>query len=57
VRRTRELTGRPFGVNLTPDFPQEAPLQACLDEGVCVVSFFWGDPGPLACPAVRRETR
>jgi nitronate monooxygenase len=44
VGRTRRLTDRPFGVNLVLDFPVERILAACLDEGVRVVSTFWGDP-------------
>lgn len=47
IRATRALTGRPFGVNLVLDFPQEERLAACLDEGVRLVSFFWGDPAPF----------
>jgi len=29
------------------EFPQEERLEACLDEGVRVISFFWQDPAPL----------
>lgn len=46
IRKTRDLTDRPFGVNLVLDFPQEERLAACLDESVRVVSTFWGDPAP-----------
>ncbi len=46
VRDTRRLTDRPFGVNLVLDWPPEERLRLCLDEGVPVVSFFWGDPTP-----------
>ena len=48
LRETRKLTARPFGVNLVLEWPQEERLRVCLDEGVRIVSFFWGDPGPLA---------
>ena len=54
IRETRALTGRPFGVNLVlgwPDCPHEECLAACLDEGVPVVSFFWGDPVPFVARA------
>jgi NAD(P)H-dependent flavin oxidoreductase YrpB (nitropropane dioxygenase family) len=44
VRRVRDLTGRPFAVNLVLDFPVEDKLAVCLDEGVPIVSTFWGDP-------------
>src|SRR3954462_9711262 len=44
IRATRALTSRPFGVTLVRAFPQEERLRVCLEEGVAVVSFFWGDP-------------
>jgi NAD(P)H-dependent flavin oxidoreductase YrpB (nitropropane dioxygenase family) len=44
IRETRELTDRPFGVNLVLAFPQAERLAACLAEKVAAVSFFWGDP-------------
>lgn len=47
IRRTKALTSRPFGVNLVLAFPQEERLAACLEEGVPLVSFFWGDPAPF----------
>lgn len=47
IRQTRALTDRPFGVNLILAFPQEERLRICLEEGVPVVSFFWGDPAPF----------
>jgi NAD(P)H-dependent flavin oxidoreductase YrpB (nitropropane dioxygenase family) len=46
IRETRSLTDRPFGVNLILRWPQEERLKVCLEEGVEVVSFFWGDPSP-----------
>lgn len=42
IRATRALTTRPFGVNLVLNWPQEDRLAVCLDEGVPVISFFWG---------------
>jgi NAD(P)H-dependent flavin oxidoreductase YrpB (nitropropane dioxygenase family) len=47
VRQTKSLTSKPFAVNLNLDFPQEEHLDACLEEGVPIISFFWGDPSPL----------
>lgn len=47
IRQTRTLTSAPFGVNLVLAFPQEDRLSACLEEGVSLVSFFWGDPAPF----------
>ena len=46
IRQTRQLTDRPFGVNLILQWPQQERLKVCLEEGVRVVSFFWGDPSP-----------
>ncbi|HUN40335.1 MAG TPA: nitronate monooxygenase [Acetobacteraceae bacterium] len=47
IRRTRSLTSRPFGVNLNLQWSQEERLQVCLEEGIPVISLFWGDPAPL----------
>ena len=47
VRHTKSLTTKPFAVNLNMDFPQEERLDACLEENVPIISFFWGDPSPL----------
>lgn len=47
IRQTKALTSRPFGVNLVLAFPQDERLAVCLEEGVSVVSFFWGDPAPF----------
>lgn len=46
IRATQQLTPRPFGVNLALAWPQGERLAACLEEGVRVVSTFWGDPAP-----------
>ncbi len=46
IRETHHLTHRPFGINLVLQWNQEERLRACLEEGVAVVSFFWGDPSP-----------
>lgn len=46
LSETRSLTDRPFGVNLVLAFDIEERLGICLDEGVRIVSFFWGDPAP-----------
>ena len=47
LARMRDLTDRPFGVNLILEWPQEERLRRCLDAGVRIISFFWGDPGPM----------
>jgi nitronate monooxygenase len=46
VRATRARTERPFGVNLSLAWSQHERLAACLEEGVRIVSLFWGDPSP-----------
>ena len=47
IRRTRELTQRPFGVNIVPAVLPEsefaAQLEACMNERVEVLSLFWCD--------------
>jgi NAD(P)H-dependent flavin oxidoreductase YrpB (nitropropane dioxygenase family) len=47
IRRVRRLTDRPVGVNLVLAFPIGDLLDACLAEGVPLVSTFWGDPAPV----------
>ena len=49
IRRLRELTSQPFAVNVLlegPHLPFSADVlvQACIEERVPVLSFFWGDP-------------
>jgi NAD(P)H-dependent flavin oxidoreductase YrpB (nitropropane dioxygenase family) len=51
IREVKSLTDKPFAVNLNLDFPQEERLEACLQERVRVISFFWGDPGVLVARA------
>jgi NAD(P)H-dependent flavin oxidoreductase YrpB (nitropropane dioxygenase family) len=48
IRQTRQLTDRPFAVNLVLDFPVDEVLAACLDEHVPVISTFWGDPSEIS---------
>lgn len=47
IRKTQSLTHAPFAANLNMEFPQENQLDACLEEGVPIISFFWQDPGRL----------
>ena len=44
LRDTRALTSRPFGLNLVLAFEVRERLEIALEEGVRIVSFFWGDP-------------
>jgi nitronate monooxygenase/enoyl-[acyl-carrier protein] reductase II len=46
IRLTRELTARPFGVNLLLPFLQGGEIDTCVDEGVSALVLFWGDPSP-----------
>jgi NAD(P)H-dependent flavin oxidoreductase YrpB (nitropropane dioxygenase family) len=46
IPQTRTLTNRPFGVNLVLAWPQMDRLRVCLEEGVRIISFSWGDPLP-----------
>jgi NAD(P)H-dependent flavin oxidoreductase YrpB (nitropropane dioxygenase family) len=48
IQRVRELTDRPFGVNLVLAFPVDDNLAVCLQERVSVVSTTWGDPAAVA---------
>jgi nitronate monooxygenase len=48
IREVRSLTAKPFAVNLRVDLDAETRLDACLDEGVRIISLFWGDPSTLA---------
>ena len=43
IRRTRQLTANPFGLNLLLPFIEEGQLETCLDEGVAALVLFWGD--------------
>ena len=51
IRETRRLTDRPFGVNLVLEWPQDERLELSLEEGVRIVSLFWGDPAPYVARA------
>ena len=46
IRRLRELTDKPFGVNLILSRPAEERVRVCLEERVPLLSLFWGDPSP-----------
>jgi NAD(P)H-dependent flavin oxidoreductase YrpB (nitropropane dioxygenase family) len=48
IRRTRDLTDRPFGVGFISHLPGAAELMAAaLDEGVRVVAHSFADPSPF----------
>ena len=46
IRETRALTDGTFAVNLAMPWDQHERLDIALEEGVKVVSLFWGDPAP-----------
>ncbi|WP_309712989.1 nitronate monooxygenase [Armatimonas sp.] len=46
IRQTQRLTKRPFGVNLVLAWDMTERVAICREEGVEIVSFFWGDPAP-----------
>ncbi len=51
IRRLRELTEKPFGVNFLLEFPVEEQVNVCIEEQVPVLSFFWGDSSPYVARA------
>jgi nitronate monooxygenase len=46
IRKIRDLTDKPFGVNLLLQFPVADQVAVCLEEKIPALSFFWGDPAP-----------
>jgi nitronate monooxygenase len=44
IHEVRARTERPFGVNLVLEWEQDERLDACLEAGARIVSFFWGNP-------------
>jgi NAD(P)H-dependent flavin oxidoreductase YrpB (nitropropane dioxygenase family) len=56
IRRVRELTDRPFGVNLIMPLMDEGAVACCLEERVPVLVLFWGDPSPYVDAAHRVGT-
>ncbi|MEH2395700.1 MAG: nitronate monooxygenase [Nostoc sp.] len=46
IRETYLLTDHPFAINLVLAWHQLERLEACLEEGVKIISLSWGDPTP-----------
>ena len=46
LREIRQLTGKPIGVNQVLRWDPGDRIEICLQEGVRIFSFFWGDPAP-----------
>ncbi len=42
VAATRALTSKPFGLNFNNNYPMGGHLDAAIDEGIGIASFFWG---------------
>ena len=51
VRTIKQLTDKPFGVNLHMEFPSMEHLDACLEVCVDVISLFWKAPGEFLAHA------
>jgi nitronate monooxygenase len=51
VRQARGLTNRPFGANMVMHWPPDDVIPVLLDEGVRILSFFWGDCSRFVEPA------
>ena len=45
IKQIRDLTDKPFAINLNMDFQDALQLEACLEERVDAISLFWGDTG------------
>ncbi|GMJ03459.1 hypothetical protein like AT5G64250 [Hibiscus trionum] len=43
IRKTRELTDKPFGVGVLLPFPHKENIRAILEEKVAVLQVFWGE--------------
>ncbi|XP_052193401.1 uncharacterized protein LOC127801909 isoform X2 [Diospyros lotus] len=43
IRRTKKLTGKPFGIGVVLAFPHEENIKAILDEKVAVMQLYWGE--------------
>ena len=46
IRSTKNLTQKPFAVNLVLNCKQDERIQICIEENVPILLFFWGDSSP-----------
>ena len=53
IRRLRELTDQPFGVNLILSRPSDERARVCIEERVPLLSLFWGSAAPYVEQAHR----
>jgi nitronate monooxygenase len=54
IQRLKELTAKPFGVNIVLSLLRRGQIESCFDEHVPVLVLFWGDPAPYIADAHRR---
>ena len=54
IERLKELTDKPFGVNLVLPLLRKGQIEACFDARIPVLVLFWGDPAPYVGEAHRR---
>jgi nitronate monooxygenase len=57
IAATRQLTAKPFGVNLVIPLMQGGEVEVCLAARVPLLVFFWGDPQPYVAEAHKRGTK
>jgi nitronate monooxygenase len=57
IQYLRQLTDRPFGVNLILDVIEEDQIDTCIAEGVPILVFFWGDARPYVGEAHRNGVK
>jgi NAD(P)H-dependent flavin oxidoreductase YrpB (nitropropane dioxygenase family) len=51
IAATRELTEKPFGVNLLLPLLEPGQIEACLEARISALILFWGDVTPYVKPA------
>jgi NAD(P)H-dependent flavin oxidoreductase YrpB (nitropropane dioxygenase family) len=57
IRETRRRTSKPFGAGLLLPLLQGGEVEACIEERVSVLLFFWGDVAPHVEKAKRAGIR
>jgi NAD(P)H-dependent flavin oxidoreductase YrpB (nitropropane dioxygenase family) len=57
IARLRELSSRPFGVNLVLPLLRRGAIEVCMDEKVPVLVLFWGDVESIIADAHREGTK
>jgi NAD(P)H-dependent flavin oxidoreductase YrpB (nitropropane dioxygenase family) len=57
IHHLRQLTHKPFGVNVIIATPQDDLIDVCLEARVPLLVVFWGDPAPYVREAHRRGVK